>query len=317
MRIIFVGNQNMGYLCLNKLLGMGEIIPVVVALPRSSDESLPYPSVEELALKNKIMVFHPVRISDPNCAAVLKSLNPDLILSLAWRQIFSKEIISIPKIGCINFHGALLPKYGGGTPTNWAIIMGEKETGVTAHWIDAGIDTGDIIKQKKVLINDDDTGYSLRQRMDEACVELFEEVMCFVKNGNIPHIKQDLSKSTYFPPRKPKDGIINWNQSAGDIYNLIRAITYPYPGAFSFINGKKIFIWESSLLAPEDKKNNFFPGTILKIKNENEFIVACGSGKLLIKKYLLENCGDNCANKNYFKAGMRFNSNQNILNLCA
>ena len=206
----------------------------------------------------------------------------DLILSVNYLFIIKKELFLCAKLGAINIHGSLLPKYRGRTPHVWAIINGEKETGVTVHFIDEGCDTGDIITQSRILIKESYTGQSILDKFKIIYPKILKKVLNNFKNNSVKATKQNNKNSSYFGKRSPEDGIIDWNKSSKEIYDWVRAQSYPYPGAFTFYNNQKIIIdWVKI------KKDNFVsnlnlsPGCIIKLK---PITVKTKDGSIIIDK---------------------------------
>ncbi len=162
----------------------------------------------------------------------------------------------------MNMHGSLLPKYRGRCPVNWVLINGEMETGVTLHYMVEKPDAGDIVGQKRVEISFEDTALSLMGKLEKAAVRLLEETWPLIKEGKNKRTRMDLSKGSYFGGRKPEDGLIDWDKTNTRIYNLIRAVTHPYPGAFTYYNGKKILIWNALPEEPAHKAD-LLPGSVI------------------------------------------------------
>lgn len=197
--------------------------------------------IRELAESNRIPLF----VGNPRGKKVLASLkNPacDVILSINYLFIVTEEIFNHPRFGAINFHGSLLPKYRGRTPHVWAIINNETETGITAHFIDKGCDTGDIVKQVRMALPEEATGASILEKFKKLYPVLVGEVLEKLKTGSLKRSPQVHDRATYYGKREPKDGLIDWDWQKERIYNWVRALSYPYPGAFSYINGIKIII---------------------------------------------------------------------------
>ena len=211
----------------------------------------------------------------------IKNIEIDIIASINYLFLVEKDIIQHSKQLSFNIHGSLLPKYRGRTPHVWAIINNEKETGITAHVIDEGCDTGDIISQIHVEIGENDTGKDILNKYKLEYYNLVKDVLKKTIYGKLQRLKQDEISATYFGIRKPEDGKINWNWQRERIRNWVRAQSYPYPGAFSYINGKKIIIdkvQEVSLGFSFDIEN----GTILEV--EPNIIVKTPNGALEIKR---------------------------------
>jgi methionyl-tRNA formyltransferase len=191
------------------------------------------------------------------------------------------EILRIPRLGAFNIHGSLLPKYRGRAPINWAVIHGEKETGATLHRMIKRADAGDIVDQEVVPIGPDDTAFDVFNKVTAAAREVLERKLDAIKAGTAPRTPQDESQATCFGGRKPEDGRIDWRQSSESIYNLIRAVTHPYPGAFTEVNGKRLFIWQAKPLSRGEGK----PGIVLC---SDPLRVATGLGSLEIIRYQWE-----------------------------
>ena len=276
MSIILLGYHNMGCMALKALKEIGCEIPAVFTHKDNPNENRWFDSLADLAKKMGIDVFFPENINTPKWIEKIRSYNPDIILSCYYRNLVKQEILDIPKIGAFNLHGSLLPKYRGRCPVNWQILNGEKKAGVTLHYMVVKADAGDIVGQKEVTIDEEDTAVTLFKKLEIAGKELIKEMIPRLLDGTAPRIPQDHSQATYFGGRRPEDGIIDWSKSAKDIYNLIRAVTWPYPGAFTFLNGKKIMIWWAKPYPQRDIK---YPiGSVLN-EDENIF-VQTGDGLL-------------------------------------
>jgi len=285
MKIVYMGNHNIGVRCLEYLIEQGEDIAAVFALPDRGKEIIWYESAKETALKYGIPVYQPRKVSSLTYVKIIRKINPDIIFSISWRQMLSKEILEIPKMGCINLHGSLLPKYRGFSPVVWAIINGEEKTGVTLHYMTEKPDAGDIIAQKEVKIGSRDTGKTLYDKITNSGFELFKETFPKIKDGTADRAPQNEEESTYFGRRKPEDGIIDWNKSSIELYNWIRALTYPYPGAFTYTQrGRKLYIWWAEVKEKEGILGT--PGEIIS-KKKDWIEVATGNGSILLKSVQL------------------------------
>lgn len=177
----------------------------------------------------------------------LSHWQPDLLLVLGWYYIIPREVRERAPLGCAGIHASLLPKYRGGAPIPWAIINGETTTGVTFFYMGDGIDDGDIITQKEFPIEGVDNCATLYEKATQASVQMLRQYLPQIANGTAPRIPQDHSQATYFPLRKPEDGLIDWSWDAKRIRNFIRAQTKPYPGAFTYIKNKKVIIWDADI----------------------------------------------------------------------
>lgn len=280
MKILVCAYQNVGYECLKVLIKNKENIVAVFTHKDNPQENIWFKSVKKLALRNKIKVIE----SDINInenIEIIKSLAPDIIFSFYYRNLICEEILNIAKRGAFNIHGSLLPKYRGRCPINWVLVNGEKQTGVTLHKMVKRADAGDIAAQEKIKISLKDNAYTLSKKVSKKSAKLLNKLLPELKKNKIKFISQDEKKATYFGGRKPEDGKINWDKSAIEIYNLIRAVAYPFPGAFTFYNKKKLFIRSAKPI--KLKKKNKEVGKIKKENKKNIFI-SCGIGILKVPK---------------------------------
>ncbi len=273
--ILVFAYHNVGYECLDALIQNDEYVLAVITHKDNPNEEIWFRSVEGLAKSFSIPVHTPVSVNTPDWIARIRSWEPDLIFSFYYRDMINEEILGIPRLGAFNMHGSLLPKYRGRVPINWAILHGEKETGVTLHHMVKRADAGDIVDQEAVPIGSDETAREVFAKCAKAARLVLERQLEALTTGTAPRRKQDESQATYFSGRTPEDGRIDWTQSAEKIYNLIRAVTQPYPGAFTDVGGKRMFIWWAVPLP----SGSGAPGEVLSLE---PFRVATGNGVLEI-----------------------------------
>ncbi len=247
MSVVLLGYHNMGCRALKVLTELGIEVPAVFTHPDSPGENIWFESLADLAKDYGIPVYFPENINDKRWITLLKHISPDVILSCYFRQMIKAEVLSIPKIAAVNLHGSLLPKYRGRCPVNWQLICGEKESGVTLHHMVLKPDAGDIIGQKAVKVEPRDTALDLFKKLEDAAEQVLKKYIPLLLKGEAPRIPQDHTKATYFGGRRPEDGKIDWKQDAQSIYNLIRAVTWPYPGAFCNVEGKRLFVWDAQV----------------------------------------------------------------------
>ena len=247
MRLAVFAYHDIGYECLKFLIETSEEIVAVVTHGDDPNENIWFRSVAALARDYKLPVYTPSNPNTPAFIQLMRELAPDLILSFYYRRLLSRELLDIPRLGGINLHGSLLPKYRGRSPVNWVLINGESETGVTLHTMIEEADAGDIIAQRRVPIDIEDTALTLYHKLTAQGLGLFKESFPLIKAGKAPRIPQDSRLASKFGGRRPEDGGIAWASSAWAIYNVIRAVTHPYPGAFTFYGGKKLFIWRATV----------------------------------------------------------------------
>lgn len=234
--------------------------------------------VKVVAQEHSIPVLQFEKIRAQEGIDAIKSINPDLIITAAYGQIIPKAILSVPRLGCINVHASLLPKYRGAAPIQWAIINGEKETGVTIMYMDAGLDTGDIISSSSVPIDDGMTGGELYDQLSVLGADLLIKTLKEIENGTASRKKQNDSESSYFPPLSKELGRIDWKKPAAEIYNLIRALD-PVMGTYTQAGKDIIKIWSAQVINGSAK-----PGTFVYADTKNGLVVGTGSGLLKIKQ---------------------------------
>lgn len=281
--LVVCAYHNVGYRCLEELLRQDADVAMVFTHDDSPSEEIWFASVRELAERHGI----PVMTSDINLKEnieLLKELAPDLLLSFYYRNMIREEVLEIPRLGALNLHGSYLPKYRGRVPVNWAVINGESETGATLHYMVAKPDAGDIVDQEKVAIDFTDTAFDVFNKVTEAAVKVLSRSYQPLIEGRARRIPMDLAAGSYFGGRKPADGRIDWQKSAVEIYNLIRGVTHPYPGAFTCLNGKKILIWSAR---PTEGQGE--PGRIV---SSTPLLVGTGSGLLQIERLQEEESGE-------------------------
>ena len=277
MKAVVFAYHNVGCAGIESLLRNGFEVSAVFTHKDSTVENIWFDSVAELAASNDIPVFAPANVNNPIWVNKIRKLQPDIIFSFYYRDMIKPAILAIPPKGSLNLHGSLLPKYRGRCPINWVLIHGERETGVTLHYMTSKPDDGDIIAQRKIPITKNDTAKTLFDKTVTTGKKLLDEILPKLKRTTIPRTKQNQSRATYFGGRKPTDGEIEWSKSSAEIRNLIRAVTRPYPGAFSYAGAKKCFFWEATEIKNTDRKSK--PGIIL---SSNPLVIACGKDAIRV-----------------------------------
>jgi len=290
MKVAVFGYHDIGYECLKVLIEGNEDIVAVVTHEDDPNEGIWFRSVAELARRHHLPVHAPTSPNTPAFIDLMRRAAPDLILSFYYRRLLSKELLAIPRFGGINLHGSLLPKYRGRCPVNWVLINGESETGVTLHYMIEKADAGDIIAQRSVPIDIEDTALTLYRKLTTAATRLFRETLPLIKAGRAPRIPQDSRSATTFGGRRPEDGKIDWEWEAQAIYNLIRAVTRPYPGAFTFHGGRKLYLWGATLNhGPKSVvRRPSIPGVVEAVEKGKGMLVSTGRGSLLLTKAQFE-----------------------------
>jgi len=241
--LVIFAYHEVGYDCLDLLIGRRERIAAVFTHEDNPNERIWFRSVADLARRHGIPVHTPASVNTPEWIAHISALRPALIFSFYYRNMICQEILDLPPFGAFNMHGSLLPKYRGRVPVNWAVLHGEKETGVTLHYMVKRADAGDIVDQQAVSIDPTETALDVFRKVTAAARGVLERQIDALKRGEAPRRRQVETEASTFGGRKPEDGRIDWTQSAASIFNLIRAVTHPYPGAFTTSAGRRLFIW--------------------------------------------------------------------------
>jgi UDP-4-amino-4-deoxy-L-arabinose formyltransferase/UDP-glucuronic acid dehydrogenase (UDP-4-keto-hexauronic acid decarboxylating) len=276
----------MGYACLEALIELGA--PVAALFTHEDDPGEPvwWRSCSSLCQRHGIPVYvAPDKLSE-TWVARISSLKPAVIYSFYYRALLPSAVLCSASIGAFNLHGSLLPAYRGRAPVNWVLINGEPTTGVTLHHMVAKADAGDIVAQCATDISDDDTALTLYRRLVEMGARLVREWHPRIVAGSAPRFPQDHARATYFGRRRPEDGQIQWAWPARRIFNFVRALTHPYPGAFGFAQGRKLFIWQAQVARASGRWGD--PGAILGQSHTGELEVAAGEGSVLLLRVQVE-----------------------------
>jgi len=283
MKAIVLAYHNIGCRGIEALLAQGFDIAAIFTHKDDPNENLWFDSVAELAVEKGIPVYAPDDINHPMWVEKIRALGADVLFSFYYRDLIGQPILDIPPAGCYNLHGSLLPAYRGRCPVNWVLVNGEAETGVTLHRMTVKPDAGEIMAQRALAIDDEDTALTLHDKLAEAAGALLAEALPALRQGKLTGRPQPADGASYFGGRKPSDGEIDWQQSAHQVRNLVRAVTHPYPGAFSHIGNRKCLIWAVSEL---DKEAQAPAGTIL---GTDPLTVACGDKSLRIDRAQADN----------------------------
>ena len=278
MALIFFGTPGFAVPSLEALLSAGEAVGLVVTQPdkvKGRGHVLSPPQVKERALSAGLRVLQPRKIRDEALIREIQETGPEFIVVVAFGRILPSEILSIPQGGCINVHASLLPKYRGAAPVQWALLKGEKVTGVTTMRMDEGLDTGDVLLRTEIEISDDDTAETLGERLSLAGARLLLETLSGLRNGSVVPTPQ-AGEPSYAPPLNKEDGRIDWSKSAEELSFFVRAM-HPWPSAFCYLGGERLRIVEATPL-----EGRSVPGMIEKA-SQGEFLAGTGLGLLRIK----------------------------------
>lgn len=283
MRVICLAYHLVGQMGLRYFLEeTDEEVVAVFSHEDAQGEEVWWPSVRDLAERSGVPVHTPENINEPQWVEMIASLRPEFILSFWYRRLVERPILKLAQGRCLNLHGSLLPKYRGRAPINWVLVNGEQKTGVTLHYMVPRADAGDIVGQALVPIEFEDTALSLYRKLADAGLEVLRATWPLLRSGKAPRIPQDETQASYFGRRTPEDGRFSWDWPALTIHNLVRAVTHPYPGAFTQYAGRKLFVWSAYPMPGILRPSAPSPGTILGVGPEG-ISVAAGEGALLLR----------------------------------
>jgi len=284
MRIVFCGTPLFAVPSLKHFLSLPDFELAAVFTqpdrPQGREKEIVFPHVKQVALAAGIPVHQPEKIRTPEAEKLLREIAPEAIAIIAYGQIIPARLLDIPRLGWINLHASLLPKYRGAAPIQWAIANGETKTGVTTMRIDAGMDTGEIVLQEELVIGAEETTPELAAKLAAAGAPLMEKTLRGLADGRLKTRAQDLGAATTAPPLKKEDGLIDWSRSAREIFNRQRAFT-PWPGIYTTFRKQNCQLQVSP---PEQEKTEQSAGTLLR--DGKELRVACGLGSLLRVLYV-------------------------------
>jgi len=283
MHLIFCGTPHFAVPTLEKLIAAKFAISLVITNPDEPSGrgyELKAPPVKQAALAAGLEVYQPAKLKDPATVELISRHRPDAIVVVAYGHILPKWMIDLPRLGCINLHASLLPKYRGAAPIQWSLIRGETVTGVTTMRIDVGLDTGDILLKRELPIQDDDTSETLGEGLSQVGADLMVETLRRLEQGDLQAQPQDHPQATLAPILKKEDGRIDWNLPALEIWNRIRGLR-PWPVAYTRFRGKNLHIWAASRPAAGEGVQ-LDPG--LLIAEHGRLRVVCGQGTVLEAK---------------------------------
>lgn len=297
--IIFFGSPQFAIPTLKLLLEKAENVSLVVTQPdkpKGRGKEVQPTEVKKLALKHGLPVIEPVNLRDREFLSRIESLKPEIAVVVAYGKILPKELLTIPRYGCINLHASLLPKYRGAAPIQWALINGETVTGVTTMLIDEGLDTGPILLQREVPIDDEDNAITLSEKLSQIGAQLVLETVVKLREGAIS-AKPQQGEPSYAPQLKKEQGRIDWSASAREIFNLVRG-TYPWPSAYCFFRDERVKLIKTRVLDGEA-----VPGLVVKAKEQ----LVVGTAEGLLEILLIQPEGKRVMTAKEFTLGRRIN----------
>jgi methionyl-tRNA formyltransferase len=277
--------HEMGHACLEALLALGAPVAALYSHRDAPDEEIWWQSCADLARAHSIPIYFPERIGADEIAQVA-ALRPAIIYSFYYRNLLPAQLIALSPLGAYNLHGSLLPKYRGRAPVNWMLVNGEREAGATLHHMVERADAGDIVAQRAIEITDDDTALTLYRKIVPIGAELIRQYHPLIASDKAPRRAQDLTQGSYFGRRRPADGRIDWTWPARRIFNLVRAVTYPYPGAFGFLNGRKVYVWVAKIATETGICGA--TGEVIAEHADGTIEVAAGDGSVLLTRVQIE-----------------------------
>ena len=287
MRVVFMGTPEFALPSLRALIAREEVAAVITQpdRPKGRGEISTAPPVKEIALIHGIPVLQPEKVRRPELIREVEALRPELIVVVAFGQILPKALLAIPRNGCVNVHASLLPAYRGAAPIPWAIMRGERQTGVTTMLMDEGMDTGPILLERTIEIGPGETSGGLSERLSRLGAELLLETLDRLSSGTLHPVPQDREAGTYAPLLKKEDGLIDWSRQAVEIERQVLAMD-PWPGAFTFYRGERWRLW--SVVPSDSVESPGKPGEIVQV-TERGLEVATGKGYINIKTLQPEN----------------------------
>jgi methionyl-tRNA formyltransferase len=276
-RILFFGYSEVGHECLALLLSRGDNVVALVTHADDPHEKIWFKTPASAAREHGLPVYTPESVNTPEWRERLAALQPDLILSVYYRHMIGAKILALAPLGAWNLHGSLLPRYRGRAPINWAVLHGEPRIGMTLHRMVKSADAGAVVDQEGVAIGPRDTAEQAFRKVLPCARAVLARQIDALLAGTARETPQDEAQATYFSGRKPEDGRINWTQTSGQIFNLIRAVTAPYPGAFTDANGARLMVWWAEITSPSPLGHRGQPGEVLSV---SPLVVASGDGAL-------------------------------------
>lgn len=280
-RIVFFGYSEIGFDCLSLLLERGDNVVALITHEDNPHEKMWFKTPAVAAREKGVPVFTPEKVNSPEWIERIAAFRPDLILSVYYRNMISARILALPRLGAFNLHGSLLPKYRGRAPVNWAVLHGESRIGMTLHRMVKSADAGAIVDQEAVEIGPRETAEQAFRKVLPAGRLVVARQIDALLAGTARETPQDETQATYFSGRKPEDGRIGWSQTSAQIFNLIRAVTDPYPGAFTDVGNLRLMVWWAEPDSPAARSRRGAPGEVLSVA---PLVIATGDGALEFTK---------------------------------
>ena len=310
MKVIFMGTPDLSVGTLEALIDAGHEVVLVVTQPdkpKGRGGKVLYTPVKEAALAHDIPVYQPVKIREPECIEELRKYDAEIMVVIAFGQILPREILEMTPFGCVNVHASLLPAYRGAAPIQWAVINGDKVSGVTTMQMDEGLDTGDMLLREEIVLDEKETGGSLHDKIAEAGAKLCIETLKALEQGTVTPVKQGESTTEYARMLEKRMGNISWEKPAEEIERLIRGLN-PWPSAYTDWNGKVMKIWQAEVCEGDTKE---VPGTVVKVEKDGFYVQ---TGKDLLKVTELQIPGKKKMDAGAFLRGCRIENGEVLKN---
>ena len=288
LRVALAGGRRHGTACLKRLIEAGADVVAVFGYPPTPSEKEVEEPVSELARRHGIRYEDEPDLRKKAAKARLRDLAPDVMLAVKWRRLFDKEGLDIPRHGTFIIHDSLLPHLRGAAPLNWALILGEKETGATLFRAVEAVDAGPIAAQIKIPVTEEDTAQTLEDKFVPVYAELASRLVVGLQKGDLPLVPQDDSKATFGTWRVPEDGVLDWTVSARRVHDFVRALAPPWPGAATKLDGKPCLVTRASVLADEDRWVGRVVGRVVEVLKGRGVAVLAGKGTVLVEEVALE-----------------------------
>src|SRR5713226_5361139 len=282
LRTIFLGTPEFAIPSLRALRDKVELVAVVTQpdRPQGRGRKVAPPPVAQVARELGVPVLQPVKLRDPAVVDALRALRPDVIITVAYGKIIPPEILALPPLGCINVHPSLLPKYRGASPIQSALADGQRETGVTIMYQSEALDAGDIILQRRVPIEREDTAQTLEAKLADVGAQALVDAVRLIAQGRAPRTAQDASQVTYVKKLTKEDGRLDWTRNAAALVNFVRAMD-PWPSAYTRHRGRLLKIWKATPIE-KSRPGATRPGTVVEVRRGEGFVVTAGEGALLV-----------------------------------
>ena len=289
LRCVVFARRDLGYWCLAEILAQRDEVLAVFARENDPGENVWFRGVADLARAHGVPTFAPRDPNAPEWAAKVRALAPEMIFSLDYGTPLGAEIRAAAPLGALDVHGSLLPDLRGGDPVNWALVEGRDRTGATLAYAADEEDAGDVVDRQAVAIDFEETAFTLGQKIAAAAREIMERTLPRLREGTAPRAPQDLAAGCLRRRREAADGLIDWTRPAPAVYNLVRATTHPFPGAFTFAGGRKLFVWAAHPVAGEG--GGAAPGTIVA-RDERGLAAVVATGDGLLRLEMIQFAGE-------------------------